>query len=410
MVQTRSTNANAKTHQSKPTSETSSVIATYDKHNPGLWVRTALAKVRTTGELRILTHILEEAADPTKDTFDAVDTESPFSVAQLIALTADPDDTKEKAIAVLTEAATVQALISGETVPTIDIDEPQFELITHAADVTLYAHLLVALQSAHSVQDVVAEIQPGRGAQLFIVIINVLTYNRESAGDDLLDRLNRAYLNNQGNPHSLANHQKYFKQCLANHNAFTPVANQITGQQAVARYCKQLTKLKAKQVTAAIKADPKASKSLLIAYRKAEFEAKDYGLTWNTPKREAGAAQANKASATKGANRSTPAPIPPPATAPPATAAAAAAAATSNPALRCTKCCKNGHTADQCVGNVVCYNCGDEGHLSRDCPKPQTESTKKYHERKNAPGSGTAKAGFCNHQLETKEHTVAGFF
>jgi cellular nucleic acid-binding protein len=39
---------------------------------------------------------------------------------------------------------------------------------------------------------------------------------------------------------------------------------------------------------------------------------------------------------------------------------------------RCFNCGKVGHISADCTkpaGNKACYNCGEEGHISRDCPK-----------------------------------------
>ena len=406
MVQTR---AASQTANSKKLSESTTCFPQYDKNTPGLWIRTVLATVRTTKSLRVLTAILQQAADPTDSTFDAVDDSTSLTIIDIIDLTADSAQTILTAKAQLTTAAVVEALISQEAPPTAIVITPdQFQLIATEADNTLYAQLLIALQTAYSIEDVVAGVGPGCGTHLFILIVNVLTYNRTAAADDLLDRLNSAHINNQGTPHSLANHQKFFKRCLANYNAFTPRDNQILGKTAVDRYCKQLTKLKAKAVTAAIKADSLAANSLIIAYRKAESEASDYGITWNT-KRDQTTSQANAATANR-RNTAGTTPAPPKKTvpAPPVAGAATANAADANP--RCTKCCKTGHTKENCPNTVVCYNCGKEGHLSRDCSDPQSESTRKYHERKAAAGAQTpATSSFASVYQAPQEHVVDEF-
>ena len=41
---------------------------------------------------------------------------------------------------------------------------------------------------------------------------------------------------------------------------------------------------------------------------------------------------------------------------------------------RCFNCGKVGHISADCTkpaGNKACYNCGQEGHIARDCPNPR---------------------------------------
>ncbi|KAI2513016.1 hypothetical protein MHU86_1307 [Fragilaria crotonensis] len=41
---------------------------------------------------------------------------------------------------------------------------------------------------------------------------------------------------------------------------------------------------------------------------------------------------------------------------------------------RCFNCGKVGHISADCqkpAGNKACYNCGEEGHISKDCPTPK---------------------------------------
>jgi cellular nucleic acid-binding protein len=41
---------------------------------------------------------------------------------------------------------------------------------------------------------------------------------------------------------------------------------------------------------------------------------------------------------------------------------------------RCFNCGKMGHISADCTkpsGNKACYNCGQEGHIARDCPNPR---------------------------------------
>ena len=43
---------------------------------------------------------------------------------------------------------------------------------------------------------------------------------------------------------------------------------------------------------------------------------------------------------------------------------------------RCFNCGKVGHISADCTkpaGNKACYNCGQEGHIARDCPNPRVE-------------------------------------
>lgn len=45
---------------------------------------------------------------------------------------------------------------------------------------------------------------------------------------------------------------------------------------------------------------------------------------------------------------------------------------------RCFNCGKFGHVSSDCTkpaGNKSCYNCGQEGHISRDCPNPRAMRT-----------------------------------
>jgi len=42
---------------------------------------------------------------------------------------------------------------------------------------------------------------------------------------------------------------------------------------------------------------------------------------------------------------------------------------------RCFNCGKMGHISADCskpAGNKACYNCGQEGHIARDCPNPRS--------------------------------------
>lgn len=41
---------------------------------------------------------------------------------------------------------------------------------------------------------------------------------------------------------------------------------------------------------------------------------------------------------------------------------------------RCFNCGKIGHISADCTrpaGNKACYNCGEEGHIARECPNPR---------------------------------------
>jgi cellular nucleic acid-binding protein len=43
---------------------------------------------------------------------------------------------------------------------------------------------------------------------------------------------------------------------------------------------------------------------------------------------------------------------------------------------RCFNCGKMGHISADCTktaGNKACYNCGQEGHIAKDCPNPKAE-------------------------------------
>mmetsp|Transcript_901 Transcript_901/g.1899 ORF Transcript_901/g.1899 Transcript_901/m.1899 type:complete len:104 (-) Transcript_901:235-546(-) len=43
---------------------------------------------------------------------------------------------------------------------------------------------------------------------------------------------------------------------------------------------------------------------------------------------------------------------------------------------RCFNCGRPGHISAECpkpAGNKACYNCGQEGHISKDCPNPRNE-------------------------------------
>lgn len=43
---------------------------------------------------------------------------------------------------------------------------------------------------------------------------------------------------------------------------------------------------------------------------------------------------------------------------------------------RCFNCGKMGHISADCTkpaGNKACYNCGEDGHIARDCPNPRNK-------------------------------------
>lgn len=43
---------------------------------------------------------------------------------------------------------------------------------------------------------------------------------------------------------------------------------------------------------------------------------------------------------------------------------------------RCFNCGRMGHISADCTkpaGNKACYNCGQEGHIAKDCPNPKAE-------------------------------------
>lgn len=43
---------------------------------------------------------------------------------------------------------------------------------------------------------------------------------------------------------------------------------------------------------------------------------------------------------------------------------------TKRPDTRCWRCCKKGHKARECNGEVTCYRCGGRGHIAQMCATP----------------------------------------
>lgn len=67
------------------------------------------------------------------------------------------------------------------------------------------------------------------------------------------------------------------------------------------------------------------------------------------------------------------------------------------PAIRCWRCCKMGHVARDCKGEVTCYRCGGRGHIAQMCATPAPEQSddlrEKLDEMRSKGGEGGADKG-----------------
>lgn len=58
------------------------------------------------------------------------------------------------------------------------------------------------------------------------------------------------------------------------------------------------------------------------------------------------------------------------------------------PAIRCWRCCKMGHVARDCEGEVTCYRCGGRGHIAQMCATPAPEQSDDLREKLDEMRSG----------------------
>jgi hypothetical protein len=78
------------------------------------------------------------------------------------------------------------------------------------------------------------------------------------------------------------------------------------------------------------------------------------------------------------------------------------------PDTRCWRCCKKGHKARECKGEVTCYRCGGRGHIAQMCATPAPEEAGDLRDRLDEiRAREEAKRGNREDGESSRPHTVS---